>query len=257
MSELARVDLKPIENKLAILSKRAEAIEVTDQESYALACSIVLEGRNEVKAIGFVLDPGIQSAKEHLEKLRNDKAAFVNRVTPIVQVAEQKAEAWKAEERRKAKQEEDRINEQRRIEAQRKADEERREEEKKAEDARKWAEKELAKKVKSGDVSKAGAKKLLSDLARIEAEKKEMAAKQAQQTAANVQPVTVKPSVPVVSGIKSRVNWKFKVTNADQVRGEFLMPDEVAIGTAVRRIKNKVEAQATIGGIEVWSEEGI
>ena len=53
MSELARVDLKPIENKLELIRKRAEAIVVVDQESYALACAIVLDGRKEVKAIGF------------------------------------------------------------------------------------------------------------------------------------------------------------------------------------------------------------
>jgi colicin import membrane protein len=257
MSELARVDLKPIENKLAILSKRAEAIVVIDQESYALACKIVLEGRNEVKAIGFVLDPGIQSAKEHLEKLRNDKAAFVNRVTPIVQVAEQKAEAWKAEERRKAKQEEDRINEQRRIEAQRKADAERREAEVKAKADREQRERDLATARKKGEINKREQDRLAKQAAEDERKAKDLAAKQAQQTAANVQPVKVKPSVPVVSGIKARVNWKFKVINADKVRGEFLMPNEVAIGAAVRDIKDKAKAEEAVGGIEVWHEDSI
>ena len=154
MSELARVDLKPIENKLELIRKRAEAIVVVDQESYALACAIVLEGRNEVKAIGFVLDPGINSAKAHLEKLRNDKAAFVNRVTPIVAIAEQKAEAWKADERRKAQQEADRINEQRRVEAQRRADEERREAEAKAKADREQRERDLAAARKKGEINK-------------------------------------------------------------------------------------------------------
>jgi hypothetical protein len=41
------------------------------------------------------------------------------------------------------------------------------------------------------------------------------------------------------------------------VRGEFLMPNEVAIGAAVRDIKDKAKAEEAVGGIEVWHEDSI
>ena len=254
MSELARVDLKPIENKLELIRKRAEAIVVVDQESYALACAIVLDGRKEVKAIGFVLDPGINSAKEHLEELRRQKAAFVDRITPIVAIAEQKAEAWKADERRKAQQEADRINEQRRVEAQRRADEERREAEAKAKADREQRERDLAAARKKGEINKREQEKLAKQAAEDEHKAKEMAAKQAAETAANVQTVTVKPSVPVVSGIKARVNWRFRIVNADKIPREYLEPNEVAIGSYVRALKQTGEV---IPGVEAYSEDGV
>ena len=86
-TQIQPIDVKPIETKLTILRARAEQIQVTDQTSYAAACQIVLDGRAEVKAIGFVLDPGIESAKGHLDTLRNQKKGFVDQITPITAIA--------------------------------------------------------------------------------------------------------------------------------------------------------------------------
>jgi hypothetical protein len=257
MANGIQVDTKPIENKLAIIRKRAEEIQVVDQESYSLACQIVLDGRKEVRAIGFVLDPGINSAKEHLDELRRQKAAFVDRITPIVAIAEQKAEKWKQEERRKAKQEEDRINEERRVEAQRKADEEKRAADKKAEEDRKQREKDLVAARKAGEINKREEERLKKQAAEDAQKAKDLAAQQAAETAQNVQTVTVAPSVPKVAGIKARVNWKFKIVDANKIPRSYMMADEVAIGTEVRRLKDKGQAESAIPGIEVWSEDGI
>jgi colicin import membrane protein len=213
MSELARVDLKPIENKLELIR-----------------------------------------TKEHLEELRRQKAAFVDRITPIVAIAEQKAEAWKADERRKAQQEQDRINEQRRVEAQRRADEERREAEAKAKADREQRERDLAAARKKGEINKREQEKLAKQAVEDERKAKEMAAKQAAETAANVQTVTVKPSVPVVAGIKARVNWKFRIVNANKIPREYLEPNEVAIGSYVRGLK---QAGEVIPGVEAYSEDGV
>ncbi|MGC2658835.1 MAG: hypothetical protein WA324_12830 [Bryobacteraceae bacterium] len=246
--------MKPIENKLELIRKRAEAIVVVDQESYALACAIVLDGRKEVKAIGFVLDPGINSAKEHLEELCRQKAAFVDRITPIVAIAEQKAEAWKADERRKAQQEQDRINEQRRRDAREKADTERREAEKAAERKQQEREDEIAKMKKRGLLTKREAERMTRGSERDTEDAKALAAKQAAETVANVQTVTVKPSVPVVAGIKARVNWKFRIVNANKIPRHYLEPNEVAIGSYVRALK---QAGEVIPGVEAYSEDGV
>lgn len=254
---LAAVDTRPIENKLATLKQRAEAIQVVDQESYAICCQVVLDGRAEVKAIGFVLDPGIDSAKQHLEKLKNDKAQFVNRVTPIVQMAEQKAEAYKAEERRKAAAEQERINAQLRVEAARKSEEERKAAEKEAEEERKRQEKAAADARKAGEIGKREEAKLKKQAQDDADRAKELAARQAEDAAKNVKTVTVAPSVPTVAGIKKRVNQRFEVVDAAKLPRAFLKADDVAIGEAVRKLKNPALAMTTIPGIRVWEEDSI
>lgn len=273
------IDLKPVETKLSILKARADAIEVRDAESYAEACQIAVAARAEVKNIGFVLDPGIQSAKAHLDELRNQKAVYVGRVTPIIDAATQKAEAWKAEERRKAQIEQDRINAERREQARIKAEEERKaaeaqaaierkERERQAEEARKAQEKEIERQRKAGEIGKREAERLKKaeaeeaertkrEAAENEARQKALAEQQARETAANVQQATVKPAVPTVAGIKARVNYKFEVINPMQVNRAYLMPDEVAIGAKVRKDKDPEKSMAEIGGIRAWTEDSV
>src|SRR5580698_9230654 len=101
-SEVVKVETKQIETALDNLRIRANLIAVTDADTYAVACQIALDGRAYIKRVGFELDPGIASAKDHLDLLKNQKAKFVEPAKQIVEVAAQKAEQWKAEERRKA-----------------------------------------------------------------------------------------------------------------------------------------------------------
>lgn len=251
---IQQVDLKPIESKLATLRERATMIQVVDQESYSAACGIVLDGRKEIKAIGFVLDPGINSARDHLDTLRRQKQEFVDRVAPIVSIAEKKAEAWKAEERRKAQIEQDRINEERRIEAARAAEAERKEREKQAEIDRKAREKEIEAQRKAGDLNKKEAERQKKEAAEAAAREKERAAKDAAVQAANVQEVKVEASTPKVAGIRARVNWKFRIVDANKIPRAYLKADEVAIGQFVREAK---KAGEVIPGIEAYSEDSI
>jgi hypothetical protein len=253
-TQIQPIDVKPIETKLTILRARAEQIQVTDQTSYAAACQIVLDGRAEVKAIGFVLDPGIESAKGHLDTLRNQKKGFVDQITPITAIAERKAEEWKAEERRKAEAEQRRINEERRIEAARVAEVERKERERVAAEERKQREAEIAAAQKAGDLRKREAEKLRKESEAAEARERQRAADDAKAAAENVQEVTVKAAVPTVSGIKARVNWKFKIVDETKIPREYLMPDEVKIGSFVRATK---KPGAVIPGIEAYSEDSI
>ena len=118
-------------------------------------------------------------------------------------------------------------------------------------------EKELEAQRKAGEINKREQARLAKIAAEEEAAAKKLAAEQAVQTAAAVPEIRVEPSVPKVAGIKARVNWKFRIVDANKIPHLFLMPDEVAIGQEVRRLKDKAKAEEVIPGIEVWSEDGI
>ncbi len=246
-----------IQQKFAALKDRALALVVTDQAGYLDATEIVKAARTYKKEVGFELDHGIQSARDHLTLLQDQKKRHCAPADEIEQIASQKAETWKGEERRKAAAEEARINEQRRIEAQRKADEERRQAEAEAEADRKRREKEIEEQRKAGELNKREADRLKKQAEADAESQKELAAKQAEETAANVKTVTVQPSVPKVAGIRARVNWKFKIVDATKIPRGYLVPDEVAIGATVRALKDKAKAEAAIPGIEVFSEDSI
>jgi hypothetical protein len=251
------VETKAIESKLAILKRNAEAIQVADGETYAIACMIAVDVRAEIKAIGFALDPGIESARRHLDELRNQKKAFLDRLTPIIDIATRKAEFWKSEERKKAQAEEDRINAERRKAAAEEAERERKAAEAKAEADRKERERMFREAQKAGEIGKREAERLKKAALAQEAIDKENARQAAIAAAANVQEVKVQPAVPKVAGIKARVNYKFQVVNPGQVGAGFLCPDEVAIGAKVRSDKDPEKSMKEIGGIRVWVEDSV
>jgi hypothetical protein len=265
------LDLKPIEAKLLTLKQMAEAIQVTDADSYSAACQIAVQGRAEVKAIGFVLDPGIQSAKNHLDELKNQKAAFVNRVTPIVDIATKKAEEWKSEERRKAQAEQDRLNAEAREKARIKAEQDRKEAEAKAEADRKQREKEIKEAQKAGEVGKREAERLKKEAAAKEEADRKAAAAQEQVAAANVQEVRVTAAVPKVAGIRARVNPKWRMVNIDLVPRLYIYPNDIAatenfprITTEVRKSREgesfadrKARLEKAIPGIEYYEDDKV
>ncbi len=267
-TSLVPIDTKPIEIKLAVLREHANSIVVSDALSYEQACQIALEGRAEIKAIGFVLDPGIESASRHLDMLRNHKNQFVNQLSPIIYTASKKAADWKAEERRKAEAEEARLNEQRRIEAQRKATEDLQAAKAQAAADRKRREAEIAEAQKAGEIKAREAERLKKQAAEDHARAKEQAKQAAQAAAENVPQVKVEPAVPKVAGIKARVNWHWKMKQIDLVPRQFLYPltdgngqydpeKFPRIGRMVRETKDKAKAEAAIPGIEVWSEDAV
>ncbi len=257
MSTQPAVEIQKIEGKLATLRRQADELVVLNAEDYTIACQIALAGRAEIKAIGFALDPGIASARQHLDKLRQDKQMYVDRYQPIVEIATKKGEEWKAEERRKAEEEQRRINEERRLEAQRKAEAEQRERNRIAEEQRKLAEKEAEAARKAGEIGKREAERLKKEAAAAAERERERAAADAKAAAESVQEVKVAPSVPKVAGIRARVNWKFRIVDWQKIPRAYLTPDDVKIGGMVRAAKDKAKAEAECPGIEVYSEDSI
>lgn len=250
------IDTKPIENRLAILHQRATSIQVKDPESYEVACQIALDGRKEIKAIGFALDHAIGSAREHLETLRNRKNVFVNKVKPIVELAAGKAAAWREQERLAAEAEQKRLNEERQRQAREDAERGRIAAERDAEVQRKQREKEIEQTRKAGEFGKRDANRLAKE-AREQAERDKEQARKDAEAAAQVKEVKVKPSIPKMAGIKGRTNWGFEFVDRDLIPREYLMPNLVAIGAMVRATKDKQKAEAQCPGIEVWSKDAV
>ena len=224
-TQLAQIDTKPIENKLAALNARAQAIVVSDQPTYVEARQIELDAKAYIKSVGHELDPGIESARSHLDLLRNQKNKFTEPAKAVLDIVARKANDWTAEERRKAKIEEDRINEQRRIEAARAAEVERKERERQAEIDRKAREKELEAQRKAGEIGKREAERLKKEAAEAAEREKVQAAKDAKEAAANVQEVRVAPSTPKVAGIKSQQYFFAEVTDESAIIRAFLAGD--------------------------------
>lgn len=238
---------------LTALRSRAEAIVVRDSDSYAAACQVALDGRAYIKRVGFELDPGIASAKDHLDLLKNQKAKFVEPAKQIVEVAAQKAEQWKAEERRKAAAEEERINAERRREAARLAEEERKRQDAIAAEQKKLRDAQIEEARKAGEIGKREAARLAKEAEENRLAAEALARKQALEAVSSVQDVKIAAAVPKVAGIRARVNWKFRVVDASKLPRKYLMPDEVAIGQEVRSMK----AETLIPGVEVYTEDGI
>jgi hypothetical protein len=78
--------------------------------------------------------------------------------------------------------------------------------------------------------------------------------KEHQERLFNIPQITVKPSIPTMSGVPSTRRWKFKVVNPNVVPRIYWRIDEEAIGKEVREIKDKAKAEREIPGITVWSE---
>jgi hypothetical protein len=256
MSE-AIVTVSALQNNIDLSKLEASAIVVHNQESYARVAQFLVRTRSLKKQIGFLLDPGIQSAQEHLNKLREDKARFVRQIDEVDAIASRPAAEWKRKEREAAEAEQKRINDERRREVERQAEEYRKAAAAQAEIDRKKREKEIAEARKSGEMGKREAERLRKQAEEDERRRKLEAERDASLAAAGIIDIKVKPSVPTVAGIRARVVYCFEVTDARAVKAGFLCPDEKAIGEKVRDDKNPEKSMAEIGGIRCWSEDRI
>ena len=84
--------------------------------------------------------------------------------------------------------------------------------------------------------------------------KGEIGKREAEQLKLEVPKVTVKPSIPTISGVQSRRNWTFEIVDARLIPDKFWIVDVQAIGRMVRETKDKALAEKTCPGIIVRSE---
>jgi hypothetical protein len=246
-----------LDQGLSLFRSQAQAIVVSDQQGYITACQLALDVRAYMKDVKAKLGPGIDSAKQHLQRLQNDMNAYLAPAKEIDELVSGKAESWKRAEREAAFREQERLRLEAEAAARQKAEAERREAERIAAEQRKAREAELEAQRKAGEIGKREEARLAKIAAEEEAKARELAAKQAAETRAAVPEIKVAPSVPKVAGIKARVNWKFRIVDETKIPRLYCKPDEVAIGQMVRTVKDKAKVESLIPGIEAYSEDGI
>ena len=264
------VDLVPIQQTTTLHKARAEALQVTDQISYVAATSLVVELRAYVKDVKNKLGPGINSAKAHLDFLKNQQTQYVSPIEDIIGIAERKAETWVAEERRQAAAQQAQLQAQADAKARTDAAAAKAQAEVKAAELKAARIEKIREMLKRKEISKRKAEQLLKDCGAME-EAAKAAAAAAEEEAKNAPApvVTVKANVPTVSGIKRRTNpkWRWKPNGEDtlvraalehgQLLRPYIMANEVTIGQMVRTIKDAARVEALIPGIEYYEEESI
>lgn len=224
--------LQQLNEKLAALIKRGEAIEVKDAGTCIAAKEFKVECRSYEKAVELATDGDIQDAKERLTKLQNAKKMLLLPMQTALGAVERRRRMWEEDERRRAEAEQRRLQEEARKQAEARAEEE-----------RKAREKEIARQVKAGEIGKREAKQQVKQ-----------AESDANFAAKDVPVIEVKAAIPTVAGTASRRTWKFRITDATRIPRQFLVPDMMEIGRMVRDAKDKVKAETECPGIEAWSE---
>lgn len=291
-TQLAQIDQQEIQI-LENLKKRAESIVVHNQTEYIEICQVLIDARTRIKQVERRWDTAIDIKKRELDDLRNEKKKELLLPEAIASVASTKAAEFKAEERRLALAEEKRINDEKLAEALRKsqeeqkianakAAEERAERERQAKIIREEQEREAERARKAGEIGKreeARLKKVAEeeaeqsrkDAAASELRSKALAAEQAKQTATNVQTVRVAPSVPKVSGVRARVNPKWRMIHVDLIPRIYLYPNDInatenypRITVEVRKgrdgesfVDRKARLEREIPGIEFYEEDAV
>lgn len=254
------------------LRKFADAITVRNKDEYTVACELVVRGRTIIKRRKAEDEPGIISAKAHLDLLKNEQKRHVSEIEEIIVAVELKAEQWAAEERRQAKIEQDRINEEAVRNQRAQAERDRIAAENKAAADRRERVAFIRDDLKNKVITKKQAEKLLREAGAIE-EAGKLAASMAAETAkaAPVETVTVKAAIPTVSGIKKRVNYYAKcmsfatlfkaLVEAPGDRQDFLCRfvkvDEVALNIFARETKDSKTVQELVPGVRAWEEDSL
>ncbi len=246
--------LGQLNERVAALVKRGEAIQVTDQASDVLAKQFKVEVKSYEKAVELYADGDIQDAKERLSTLQTAKKMLLAPVLEVFETVEKRRKLWEEEERKKAEAEQRREQERARIEAARKAADERREQERIAEEERKRRQKEIEEQRKAGELKAAEARRLQKQADEDAVRQKALAAEQEKDAAANVPVIAVKPNITAVAGTASRRNWKFRIVDQNKIPRIYMMPNDVEIGRMVRGTQDKAKAEAQCPGVEVWSE---
>ena len=266
-SEVRRAEIATITDKVALLRSEAEAIAVINQDDYTRALTFVKGVRAYKKDVGFKLDPGIHSAREHLEFLREEKAKHIRPFDEIDKAVSARAATWREQERLAAEAEQKRLNEERQRQAREDAERGRIAAERDAEAQRKQREKEIEQARKAGEFGKRDANRLAKEAA-AQAEIDKQAARAAEETARVVKEVKVKPAIPKMAGIKGRTNWRWSWQEhgenqlLDSFRENmslrpFVQANEQKIGVMVRAKKDKQKAETECPGIEVYSEDSV
>lgn len=110
MTEALIIKPSELDASISELRDMASCLVVHNQGTYVEGCEVVRLGRAKMKAIGFALDPGIESARSHLDELRSRKKQLCNLITEIISPIETMCETWRSQEKQEALAEEKSLN---------------------------------------------------------------------------------------------------------------------------------------------------
>lgn len=263
-------EMQPVLSKLEHLSTILNTLEVVDNDSYTKMTLAVKDGKAEIKKIGFVLDPGISSAKEHLDFLRNQKKGYVEKWQTPIDTGDTKARDWLNKKDREATQRAAdetaaKVAEQRRV-----ADEERKTRETAADEAREKRVGEIRELLRTKSIGKREAAQLLKAAGAEEEAAKALAAADAEDLKSKpVAPAEAKVERSTVAGVPRTKHYyaalepdgaevlmkAFRAAKSDAERlflARFVKIDEMAISKHARETQDSAKVMAEIPGVKAW-----
>ena len=259
------IDENKMRTALEKLKHEANTIVVDSAE----ACLRAKTGQRDIRAYlkdaHAALDPFVNLAKRNYDEARDERGRWILPGEAIDEVFAGKVKNYERQEREKALREQEEVNRKKREAEARIAEEHRKAAAAVAEAERKAAEKALAEARKAGELKAREYAKAIEETKERERRAKEQAARDAEATKANFQPVEVLPNIPVVAGVPSRRNFYAEFTDFDALLRayaggmrpdlrKFIMGNEQELGKEARFMKDPVVMMARIPGIRAWEE---
>lgn len=211
MTVIARPDTTEIQKEGHAIVTTATALAVSNAEDYTSAGEFLVQIKGVRKRIADTFDKPIKDAHAAHKSIIAAKKEHDAPLEEAEKLVKEKMGEWQREQERKRREEEDRL---------------RREEQRKAEE------------------------RALAEAERLENEGKTEQAQAVIEAPPPPAPVVVPSVVPKAQGVSHRINWKWRVTNENQIPRDFMKPDDVRIGKVVKAMQDK----ANIPGIEVYKD---
>jgi hypothetical protein len=275
----ALAELKTELAKLPDLKAQAEAIVCTYPDTppavYADLVVLVDQMQDVGKAGEKLMRPLLDVVNEVSQYLHTQRKNQEQTAKVAWEPHANRAAAWKRAEREAAQREEQRINEENRRRASEQAEAQRRADAQAAEEKRKERVKEIRGMLKRGEIGKRKAEQLLREAGANEEADKAKAAADAEQSKANVQPVSVQANVPKVAGRRGGVLYfadikdpkafilaydlALKAGNherADYLR-QFLTLDASALRKEANDVEDSKKLNAAIPGVYFWDKDRV
>lgn len=192
-----------LESRALVLRDTADAMDITDTGSLALASEFLRSIKEYRRLVGDAFDGIIETQRTALDEARHQKAKYEEPATQAETCVKRKIGTYHAEEEKKAREEAERQ----RAEARRAAEEETL---KRAQEAEESGFDEAVDSILSEPVKP-------------------------------VPVIPVRQAVPKTAGVSVRTTWQYTIVDRDALPREYLMPDEKKIGAMVRAMKGETK----------------
>jgi hypothetical protein len=251
----------------------AEALVVTDSESFANAGRFRAKVRSHRKIPGFMLQSFQEIAKNVTDFLKDKRKEAEAEFDAIDEIVTGKMDAQATRERLATEAEERRVNEEKRLREEKESAERRKEAEKQAQADRQQRMKEIEEARKAGELNKRTAEKMKKEADEKAKRDREAAAKEEAEAKANFKEISVKPNLPVVQGSRRHRNFSAEFTDFPalleawrQARnqgsmdraaylGKFITGNEQELGREARSVQDSHKLATMIPGISAKDED--